>query len=183
MVESMKILDCGCGPHKIAGAIGVDRFAYRGVDVIWDLDSFPWPFENDEFDEIHFNSSIEHLTDIVKVMEEVYRIGKPSAKVYIHAPHFSSPDCFEDVTHKHHFSLFSFDYFLTTESGSFLKGCKFRTLSRKIEFYPLHDRLRIVPYRIIGVEFLANRFPRLYERFFAFIFQARSIHILLEVEK
>src|SRR5687767_9570637 len=32
------VLDMGCGPKKIPGAIGVDMCAFRGVDVVWDLD-------------------------------------------------------------------------------------------------------------------------------------------------
>lgn len=177
----MKILDVGCGPNKILGAMGIDKFQYEGVDIVADLNVFPWPLSDIEFDEIHFNSCLEHLVDIPAVMEEVYRISKPNAKVYISAPHFTSADCFVDVTHKHFFSVFSFDYFIYDIKGSFVKSCKYKILKKRIEFWELHEKIKIKPYFLI--EMFANKFPRIYERFFAFIFPARAIHIVLEVIK
>ena len=47
-----KILDLGCGRNKVPGAIGLDLFPVPGVDVVHDLEAFPYPFENNSFDEI-----------------------------------------------------------------------------------------------------------------------------------
>ncbi len=68
----MKILDLGCGTkktsHPSAQVIGVDRKAVPGVDVVHDLDAYPYPFQDSEFDMVFCNHIIEHLTDIMKVM-------------------------------------------------------------------------------------------------------------------
>ena len=45
-----RTLDVGCGRDKIPGALGVDRVALPGVDVVHDLDSYPWPFEDSSFE-------------------------------------------------------------------------------------------------------------------------------------
>ncbi|MHA1979217.1 MAG: hypothetical protein ACW98I_20110, partial [Candidatus Hodarchaeales archaeon] len=37
-----KILDVGCGTEKIDGAIGIDRVKLDGIDIIHDLDKYPW---------------------------------------------------------------------------------------------------------------------------------------------
>lgn len=177
----MSILDLGCGAAKMQGACGLDKCPYPGVDIVADLDVFPWPLASNSFSQVHFRSSLEHLTDIPAVMEEVFRISAPSAKIFIHVPHFSSSDNYEDVTHKHRFSFFSFDRFLDPNRVTGLVSCKYRLLSRRIEFWILSEKIRMKPHFIM--EILANRFPHMYERFLAFIFPARSLHVILEVVK
>jgi hypothetical protein len=44
-------------------------------------------------------------------MEELHRISKPNGVIEIWTPHFSHPNSFNDPTHKHHFTLGTFDYF------------------------------------------------------------------------
>lgn len=163
------------------GALGVDIYPWAGVDVVFNLDQTPWPLPDNAFDEIYFNSSLEHLTDIKAVFEEVHRIAREGAVVAIHAPHFSSADTYTDLTHKHGFSILSFDPFLSAQALPGNPACGFRLISRKFEFWILSNRIHIKPYWII--EKLANFAPHFYERFLAFIFPARSIHVFLEVVK
>jgi hypothetical protein len=40
----LKVLDLGCGKKKRSGAIGVDYSDRHNVDVISDLNLFPYPF-------------------------------------------------------------------------------------------------------------------------------------------
>jgi len=44
------VLDVGCGRYKIPKAIGIDRCKFPEVDVVHDLDKYPWPFEDNAFD-------------------------------------------------------------------------------------------------------------------------------------
>ncbi|MCX7927088.1 MAG: class I SAM-dependent methyltransferase, partial [Candidatus Omnitrophica bacterium] len=107
----MFILDLGCGNKKTYNAIGIDRFKYPGVDIVADLNFYPWPIKSNSFDKIICRHILEHLDNVVKVMEEIYRISKPNAVIIIEVPHFSHPDAFRDPTHKHYFTFNSFDYF------------------------------------------------------------------------
>ena len=50
----MKILDLGCGPIKLNGAIGLDNVALPNVDIVHDLLNFPYPIDNESFD-VHLN--------------------------------------------------------------------------------------------------------------------------------
>ncbi len=69
----MNVLDLGCGQRKLPGSVGVDFNQDSDADVIHDLNRFPYPFPNDQFDVVHCDGILEHLDDIVRVMEEIHR--------------------------------------------------------------------------------------------------------------
>ena len=107
----MKILDLGCGKRKQKGAIGVDISEDTDADVIHDLNVFPYPFADNEFDYIYADNVIEHLDSVIKVLEELHRISKNGATIKIIVPFFRSHYAFIDPTHKHFFTVRSFDNF------------------------------------------------------------------------
>ncbi|OGW62563.1 MAG: hypothetical protein A2V83_07410 [Nitrospirae bacterium RBG_16_64_22] len=179
----MRALDLGCGRRKQANSIGVDRRPGSDADVIADLDRFPYPFKDGVFTEVTAFHALEHLEDIVGVMEEIHRISAPGAVVYIRSPHYSSPAAFNDPTHRHFFGVFSFDYFTDESLYDFYTRRTFDLLARRISFSPLAQGRRFVPHRWIGVEWLANRFPWFYEKVLAFIVTASEIDIRLRVRK
>ena len=111
MISEKKILDLGCGKKKRSGAIGVDWSDQHDADVIHDLNLFPYPFRKSEFDEIYIDNTLEHLDDVILVMEEVYRICKPGGLVKVVVPYFRSVWAYIDPTHKHFFTVNSLAYF------------------------------------------------------------------------
>lgn len=42
-------LHVGCGNEVLPGWVNHDLVALPGVDVVQDLDSYPWPFDDDRF--------------------------------------------------------------------------------------------------------------------------------------
>tara|TARA_B100000768_G_scaffold180850_1_gene201915 strand:+ start:1238 stop:1780 length:543 start_codon:yes stop_codon:yes gene_type:complete len=111
MIPDKKILDLGCGKKKRVGSIGVDWSDRHDADVIHDLNVFPYPFESSTFDEIYIDNTLEHLDDVIRVMEEIYRICKPGGLVKVIVPYFRSVWACIDPTHKHFFTVNSFAYF------------------------------------------------------------------------
>ncbi len=109
--QQPKVLDLGCGNKKRPGAIGVDFNERTAADVIHNLNSFPYPFDDSSFDEIYLDNALEHLDDVMHVMEEVYRLCKPGGVVKVIVPYFRSPWAYIDPTHKHFFTVNSFAYF------------------------------------------------------------------------
>jgi len=107
----MKILDLGCGKKKREGAIGVDYSDRHDADVIHDLNIFPYPFQDGEFDEIYMDNVLEHLDEPIRVMEEVHRICILGGNVKVIVPYFRSLWAYIDPTHKHFFTVDSFAYF------------------------------------------------------------------------
>lgn len=180
-----RILDFGCGRQRHANSIGIDINPASAADVIGDLDQLPYPFADNTFDEIWCDSILEHLTDILGVMQELHRIARPGARIIIITPHYTSVDAYTDPTHKHYFSSRTFDYLTGdfAEYAYYRNTTLFHKRATRIDFWPLPRLGGIQPQRWLGAGFIANRYPVLYERFFAYILPAREIAYELEVIK
>ena len=105
------ILDVGCGNKKRPGAIGIDISNRTQADVLHDLNAVPYPFPDSQFDEIYIDNVLEHLVDVVAVMEELYRISKPGGMIKVVVPYFRSRWAFIDPTHRRFFTADSMTYF------------------------------------------------------------------------
>jgi hypothetical protein len=55
--------------------------------------------------------SLEHLADTVRVMEEIWRISAPGARVTIRVPYWNSMHSITDPTHVKMFNQHSFEFF------------------------------------------------------------------------
>src|SRR3546814_16823759 len=65
-------LNIGCGFNKLDGYLNVDGFSDCAPDMLWDLESTPWPFDEDAVDEIYANHVLEHPGQ----RSEERRVGK-----------------------------------------------------------------------------------------------------------
>ena len=109
-------------------------------------------------------------------MEEIHRLARKGAEVFIRVPHFTSTLAYGDPTHRHFFNTQSLDYFCGGfQEYDFYTKAAFKKNKVRLNFWKLH--------RLNGVSLLANRFPLYYEKLFAFIFPAMNIEFELEVLK
>jgi len=92
-------LNLGCGRDIRKGWINLDKTNYLGVDIVFDLNVFPYPFQDNTFDVILMQDVLEHLEDPVAVMKEIYRISKNGCIIIIRTPHPESPLMKQDKTH------------------------------------------------------------------------------------
>ncbi|MFB6214017.1 MAG: methyltransferase domain-containing protein [Candidatus Nanohaloarchaea archaeon] len=169
-------VDLGCGEDDREGFVGVDIVDTEAADVVHDLDEFPYPFEDDRFGYILMSHVLEHLEDVVKVMEEVHRIGRDGAVVEIEVPYFTSRSAYGDPTHENFFTYDSFSHFVDEGPYSFYTDARFEMVERKIEMasYPLGGL----------IERFVNRFPRLHEHTVSrALFPTANIRVKLEVKK
>ena len=104
-------LNLACGQTKVEDYFGVDIAPGDTVDAVVDLEVFPWPIESESAEDIICSHYVEHTSDLIKFMDEVYRILKPGGKIKIIAPYYSSMRCWQDPTHKRAISEASFLYF------------------------------------------------------------------------
>jgi SAM-dependent methyltransferase len=170
-----RILHLGSGQKYMPGAVNVDLTENTKPDVVHDLNVRPWPFETSSFDEIHAFDVIEHLDNVLKTVEEIHRVGRPGATVYITVPHFSSDGAFTDPTHRQYFGAMTFDYMTDGHPNAFYTHARFRILTRKLVFRPT------VSSKVL--QRVANRFLEAYEQRWAWIFPAWFIFLRLEVIK
>src|ERR1700722_18034690 len=105
------VLNLGAGKKRRDDAVNVDLVSATNPELVWDLNRLPWPLPSNHFREVQANDVIEHLDDLISVMEEIHRVCAPGAVVRITVPHYSCANAFTDPTHRHYFSWFSFHYF------------------------------------------------------------------------
>jgi SAM-dependent methyltransferase len=171
------ILSVGCGRRNVdPDVIRLDISPDVNPDVVWDLDEFPYPFDESYFSAIECMDVIEHLGNIPRVMEEFHRILKSNGILKISTPHFSSANSFIDPTHRWHLSRFSFDYFSERPDLSYYSRSKYREKIGHIQFQGGRMSRSIVSR-------LANRFPKTYEQRFAWMFPAWFLYFELEAIK
>lgn len=95
-------LNLGCGNKIKDGWVNVDQKS--PAEVIHDLNSFPWPFEDNSFDEIEAIHVLEHLgkgipENRIKIIKELYRIAKNGCFISIIVPNPQHTDFLDDPTH------------------------------------------------------------------------------------
>jgi len=136
-------LQIGSGNDIKEGWVNHDIVALDGINVVHDLEIFPWPWEDSSVDEFYMKDVLEHLPNTIKVMEEVYRICKSGAKVYIAVPYWNSWEAITDPTHVSQINEFTFDFFDSSK-----RRCQDRSYYTNARFKI--DRIgfgmRLVPY-------------------------------------
>jgi predicted SAM-dependent methyltransferase len=96
-------LNLGCGDKKIPGFVNCDMQPSCNPDRVVDLESLPWPFEDNCADEVVLSHVLEHLGESSKIylgiIKELYRVCAPNAVIRIAVPHPRHDDFLTDPTH------------------------------------------------------------------------------------
>jgi SAM-dependent methyltransferase len=174
-----RVLDVGCGINKLPNSIGIDLNPASRADLICDVDSFPYPFADNTFDHIHVSHVIEHVSDVIRTMEEFHRLTRPGGTIFIATPHYTDFSSFCDPTHRWHLNSYSFRYF-GENHGGYGYYSKARLKERKV-----HVRLLML-WRYLGFEFLVNvwpRFRRFWEHYLCFVIRGKSMEFEFQVLK
>ncbi|MCS6951990.1 MAG: methyltransferase domain-containing protein [Bryobacterales bacterium] len=172
----MRILDVGCGIKKYPGAIGIDRNPRSAADVLCDLDGPAYPFAAESFDRIRAIHVIEHVADVMRTMEEFWRLLKPGGRLLVVTPHYTDFSSFCDPTHRWHLNSFSFRYFGEDHGGfGYYTQVKFREISVRVRLLAL--------WKWLGLEWLVNasrRFRRFWEHYLCFVVRGKVIEFEFE---
>lgn len=105
-------LDLACGQSCVEGFEGVDIAAVSGVKHVHDLNTYPWPFDDNSVAEVHCSHYIEHIPmeyvlqqgrrkdALFAFFDEVYRILIPGGSARIICPAARHDRAFQDPTHR-----------------------------------------------------------------------------------
>jgi hypothetical protein len=113
--KEKKRINLGCGLKKFKNFLNVDKYAVVNPDQVVDLEQFPWPWKDSEFDHIVAKDILEHLgatgDDFIKVIKEMYRISGNGAIWEIVVPHWRCDTALDDPTHKRAITVGMFHLF------------------------------------------------------------------------
>ena len=168
-------LDLGAGAvAQVPGAIRLDLARACRPDVVADANQ-PLPFRNDSFEIVGAYDVLEHVGDLVRVVEEVHRVLRPGGVLQVTTPHYSSPNAYADPTHRRALSLRSFDCFGPDHPLRYYSRARFRVRAARLMFKGA------LAGRILAA--FARRWPAYYEDHLAWIFPAWFLYFELEAVK
>jgi SAM-dependent methyltransferase len=107
-------LNLGCGSNPIDGWVNLDRRPGAGVDMVFDLEqcrTIPLPFEDGSVGAFRAWHLIEHLDDVLGLMQECHRVAVPGALFRAAMPHGGHDDAWADPTHRRAMFARSFNYY------------------------------------------------------------------------
>ena len=125
------LLDIGCRDRKQPNFVGIDRKEHLGVDIVHDLEKFPYPIKSDSCLTIKAAHVIEHIKPwlVMDFMNEIWRMLNDTGQLAISAPYANSRGFVQDPTH-----------------------CTFITESTFQHFdpdYPLYQQYKPKPWKIV----------------------------------
>jgi hypothetical protein len=122
---------------------------------------------------------IEHVSDVIRTIEEFHRLVRGDGEVLIVTPHYTDHSSFCDPTHKWHLTSFSLRYFGEDHGGfGYYSGARFDEISVRVKLLAL--------WRWLGFELLVNAFPRyrrFWEYYLSYIVRGKVIEWRLRVVK
>lgn len=97
-------LDIACGENKQgADWVGIDIQKLPGVDIVHDIETYPWPLPDDCVLISVASHIVEHINPakfgFINFMNEIWRVTKPGGQLVIATPYAGSMGYFQDPTH------------------------------------------------------------------------------------
>lgn len=114
--RTSRFVDIGCGGNKQGKDwFGIDYRQLDGVDLVQDLEKFPWAVPSESFNTAVASHVVEHINPshgiFIAFMNECWRILKPGGDFIIGAPYATSVGMFRDPTHCNFVNEETWSYF------------------------------------------------------------------------
>jgi len=106
-------LDLGCGDKKrndFPGFIGIDSYPHPCVDIVRDIEKQGLPFGDYTIDFIYASHFMEHIGDLIFVMEEIWRVLKRNGILELICPKWDTQYATGHPDHKRLIHPFLWDY-------------------------------------------------------------------------
>lgn len=158
-----KKLNLGCGKDFKKDYINCDIRKDVKPDVVLDLTK-KLPFKENSIDKVYMKHVLEHIPNYDFLIKELYRICKKGAIIHILVPFYTSQNMLPNPHHINYFGYFTLDCYNDLFD-----------INPKINFFiDNHSKL---------IDFIINKKPYIYQRFFAWTFPASQIQFKLKVLK
>lgn len=115
--ESPQMLDLGCGSRKqVDEAVGVDCHRLPAVDVQARIER-GLPFADASIDHVYAVHFLEHVDELLAVMNEIHRVLKPEGVLHVMVPSARHVNALADPTHRRLFHRQTFKFFCRPYPG------------------------------------------------------------------
>jgi len=106
-------LNLGCGRYKQQGMTNIDKSLKCNPEMLWDLEcGLPASIKNGSVDEIHTSHFLEHVENLIPLINDCFRVLKHGGKFHITVPSgHNLVWAMRDPTHKRIFFDQTFMYF------------------------------------------------------------------------
>ncbi len=125
--EALK-LDIGCGQDKQPGFISIDWRDLKGVDIVHDLEQYPYPLPNETFMLMKAVHVVERINPLdkgfIKWMDEMWRILKFDGQILISTYYAGSPGYWGDPCNVNGCTNHTWHYFDPLGEGKLYKVYK-----------------------------------------------------------
>jgi len=140
-------LNLGSGNDYRQGYVNIDISPEYNPDMVCDL-SKGIPFDDNSVSYVYAHHFLEHIEDIIFMMNEIWRVCCADAQVEIEVPHQSSLMAFADPTHKRIFNEESFKYFCSNGEHYWIHEsygifCDFTLKNQKVLKHKRHGYVRV----------------------------------------
>ena len=103
-MKDSRILNLGCGRVIQDEACNVDQYPGEGVDLVTNFECDRLGVADDSIETFYACHVLEHIRNILSLMQECWRIAAPGAVMHIRCPFAASNDAFDDPTHVRQFT-------------------------------------------------------------------------------
>jgi SAM-dependent methyltransferase len=177
----MKKLNIGAGTLPKAGYDNLDYINYNGkIEIVADLMQLPLPIQDNTYDIIEGDHILEHMPNLVPLLEDLYRIAKPGAKLSFLVPHYASGNWAIDPTHCNKFNIQTLEIFDSHDQRNKIHPWG---VNSKFKFKLTSWKLTFNPWILKPMELFVKKFSGFYEYHLAHIIQPEDLHFTLEVIK
>lgn len=119
-------LDIGCGASKQGPEwIGIDFQPLHGVDIVHDIEVYPWPLPDKCIHLAVASHVAEHINPakfgFVNWLNEVHRIMVPGGRFMLANPYAGSHGDYQDPTHINHINETTWTYFDPLHPNNFYR--------------------------------------------------------------
>lgn len=106
-------LNIGCGEIVRPNFVRLDKRKLPGIDIVWDIECFPYPLPNDCCLTIVGSHIIEHIKPwlSIQMFDELWRIMKIGGRLALSTPYAGSTGYWQDPSHCNGFNEATFTYF------------------------------------------------------------------------
>ena len=144
----VKKIDLGCGLNKKEGYVGIDIRALEGVDIVRDVNNRGLSFSDSTIEYVYTSHFLEHTSNLIFIMNEIYRVCCNNALVEIVVPTFLSPHATGDPSHLRFFNVHTFQHYFegdfVDEKGKYAGICKGFQVVSQYGRTSLHVMLRVL---------------------------------------